>query len=97
MVFCEGNQLFAGDFNAVLDDWIIKILKQQAIPNSCLQKVKDLLSEGCRKTIQRWIMSSSKVSNLNGRYHFRLWVFASSNEYFYCWHWRVLHKVLQGK
>ena len=28
--------------------------------------------------------------------HFRLSVFASTGEYFYCWHQRVLPKVLQG-
>ena len=31
------------------------------------------------------------------RYHFRLWVFASTSENFYYWHWRVLPKVSQGK
>ena len=28
-----------------------------------------------------------------GRYSFRLWIFASTSEYFYYWHWRVLPKV----
>ena len=91
MAFCERNQLFVGDFNAVLDDWIIKILKQHAIPNSCFQKVKDLLSEGCRKTIQRWIMSSSKVSNFQRKISLQIMGF--------CFVWwiflllKVLHKV----
>ena len=31
------------------------------------------------------------------RYNFRLWVFASTGEYLYCWHWRLLHNVLQSK
>ena len=31
------------------------------------------------------------------RYHFRLWVFASTGEYFYYWHWQVLPNVLQRK
>ena len=30
-------------------------------------------------------------------YHFRLWVFALTGEYFCCWHWRVLPKLLTGK
>ena len=33
----------------------------------------------------------------NWRYHFRLWVFASTGEYFYYWHWQVLPNVLQSK
>ena len=32
----------------------------------------------------------------NGRCHFRLCVLASTGEYFYYWHWRLLPKVLQG-
>ena len=31
------------------------------------------------------------------RYHFRLWVFAFDSQCFYCWHWKVLPKVLQCK
>ena len=31
------------------------------------------------------------------RYYFRLWVFASTDENFYCWHWIALPKLLQGK
>ena len=32
----------------------------------------------------------------NGRCHFRLCVLASTGEYIYYWHWRLLPKVLQG-
>ena len=38
-----------------------------------------------------------KLRIFSGRYHFRLWVFTSTGEYFYYWHWRVLPKVLKGK
>ena len=56
----------------------------------------------CRKTSQTWIMYAANTAILqlrifSGRYHFRLWVFALTGEYFYYWHWRVLPKLLQGK
>ena len=81
----------------------IKILKQHAIPNSSSDNVKIYSSKGCRKTSQRWIIcmqANTAIVNLrifSGRYHFRLWVFASTGVYFYYWHWRVLPKVLQSK
>ena len=37
-----------------------------------------------------------KLRIFSGRYYFRLWVFASTGEYFYYWQWRLLPKVLQG-
>ena len=80
----------------------IKMLKTHAIPNSCLHNLKICSSKLCRKTSQRCIMyvANSKIVELwifSGRHHFSLWIFASTCEYFYCWHWRVLLKVLQGK
>ena len=82
----------------------IKILKQHAIPNSSLHNLKIYSSKGCRKTSQRWIICTylTRTAILNirifsRRYHFRLWVFASTGEYFYYWHWRVLPNVLQSK
>ena len=49
----------------------------------------------------RWIyLANTAILNIRifrRRYHFRLWVFTSTGEYFYCWHWRVLHDVLQSK
>ena len=87
----------------------IKMLKQHTIPNLSLHNLKIYSSKGCRKTIQRWIICVmyrylTHTAILNIRifsrrypYHFRLWVFASTGEYFYYWHWRVLPNVLQSK
>ena len=82
----------------------VTTLKQHAIPNSGLQNLKIYLSKGCRKASQGWIMyvciantAILKLRIFSGRYHFRLWVFAATGEYFYYWHWRVLPKVLQSK
>ena len=87
----------------------IKMLKQHAITNSSLHNLKIYSSKGCRKTSQkcktsqrcRWIYLANKailnIRIFSRRYHFRLWVFASTGEYFYCWHWRVLRDVLQSK
>ena len=79
----------------------IKMLKQHAIPNSGLPNLKIYSSKWCRKTSQRWIMYVAKTSILelrifSGIYHFRLWVFDLTGEYFYRWDWRVLPKVLEG-
>ena len=107
MVFFEGNQLFAGDFHALLDEINAGMLQFSKKWNWYgLPNIKGTFghgaSKGCRKTNQRWIMyvANSTILELptsTGRYHFRLRVFASTGEYFYCWHWRVLPKVLQGK
>ena len=72
----------------------IKILKQYAIPNSSLQNLNIFSSKGYQKTSQKWIMYVANTAILefqffSERCHFRLWVFASTGEYFYCWHWRV--------
>ena len=80
----------------------IKMLKQHAIPNSSLQNVKIHSSKGWRETSQRWIMFVANTTTLefrifSWRYYFRLWVFASTDENFYCWHWIALPKLLQGK
>ena len=57
----------------------IKMLKQEATPNSSLHNLKIYLSKGCRKTSQRWIicMYLANTAVLNIRifsriYHFRL-------------------------
>ena len=61
----------------------IKMLKQQATPNSSLHNLKIYTSKGCRKTSQIWIYVASNVATylantvvLNiqiwGRCHFRL-------------------------
>ena len=65
----------------------IKISKQYAIPNSSLQNLKIFSSKGYRKTSQKWIMYVANTAILelrffSERYHFRLWVFASTGEYF---------------
>ena len=82
----------------------IKMLKQHVIPNSSLHNLKICSSTGCRKTNQRWIrcmfLANTAILNtriFSRRYHFRLWVFASTGEYFYYWHWRVLPNELQSK
>ena len=63
----------------------IKMLKQHVIPNSSLHNVKIYSSSGCRKTNQRWIrcmfLANTAILNIrifSRRYHFRLWVFAST-------------------
>ena len=79
-----------------------KILKQHVIPNSSLENLKIYSLKGCRKSTQRWILYVANTAILelrifSGKYHFRLWVFTSTDEKFYCRHWRVLPKVSQGK
>ena len=66
----------------------IKILKQHATPNSSLHDLKVYSSKGWRKLVK----DESDVccySNFQSEdiYHFTLWVFASTGEYFYFWHW----------
>ena len=67
----------------------IQILKQYAIPNLGLQSSKIYSSKGySRKTKDRWTMYVAetailKLRILSGRYHFRLFFFASTDEYFY--------------
>ena len=78
------------------------MLKQHAIPSSGLPNLKIYSSRGCRKASQRWSMYVAnkailKLRVFRGRYHFRLWVLASTGEYFYYWHWGLLPKVLQSK
>ena len=63
-------------------------LKQHAIPNSDLQNLKICSSKGYRKTSQKRIMYVANTGILkhrifSERYHFKLWVFASTDEYFY--------------
>ena len=72
----------------------IKMFKQPATPNSNLHN-------RCRKTSQRWhicmYLANTAVLNIwtfSRRYHFRLYVFASTGEYFYYWHWQVLPSIL---
>ena len=55
-----------------------------------------------RKTTQKWINICNaaivKFWNFNGRFHFKLWDFGSSFEYFYFWHWIVFPRhYLKGK
>ena len=68
----------------------IKMLKQHAIPSSSLHNLDIYSSKGCRKTSQKWIICSyvanTAIPNIrifSWRYHFRLWVFASTGKYFY--------------
>ena len=84
-----------------------KMLKEHAIPNSSLHNIKIYSSKGCRKSSQIWticmysvLLANTAILNIqifSSRYHFRLCVFASTYEYFYYWHWRVLPNVLQSK
>ena len=66
----------------------IKMLKQHAIPNSSLHNLEIYSSKGCRKTSQskdEFIPANTAILNIrifSRRYHFRLWVFASTGEYF---------------
>ena len=67
-----------------------KMLKQHAIPNSSWQSLKIYLSKGCRKTKYSKSNYMYDVANtailklriFSGRYHFRLWILASTGEYF---------------
>ena len=73
------------------------MLKQHSILHSSLQKLRFIHQKGI---VNLWIMyvANSAILELwifSGRYHFRLWVFASTGENFYCWHWRVLPKLSQ--
>ena len=65
----------------------IKMLKQEATPNSSLHNLKIYLSKGCRKTSQRSItcmyLANTAVLNIrifSRSYHFRLKVFVSTGE-----------------
>ena len=78
-------------------------VEKNAIPNSSLQSLKIYWSHRCRKTRQSkmnymYVVNTAilKLRIFSGRYYFRLWVFASTGEYFYYWHWRLLPKVLQS-
>ena len=77
----------------------IKMLKQHAIPNSSLHNLKIYSSKGCGKTMDELPSqhSNSKYSNFQQKISLQIWVFASTGAYFYCWHWQVLHNVLQSK
>ena len=79
-----------------------KLLKEHLIPNSSLQNLKIYSSKGCIETSQIWIIYVANTAYLKlkifgGRYFFRLWVFDSTCEHFFFWHWKALPKVLQGK
>ena len=81
----------------------------ETISNSSLYNLKIYSSNKCRKTSQRWIILYVTVANtaailniwiFSWRYHFRLWVFASTGKYFYYWHWRdypICYKVNDAK
>ena len=83
------------------------MLKQHAIPNSSSHKLKIYSSKGCRKKLVKdelyvftYSLANTAILDIrifNRRYHFRLWVFASTGEYFYYWHCRVLPNKLQSK
>ena len=60
--------------------------------SSKFQFLKIFSSKGYRRTCQKWIIANTAILELrffSERYHFKLWVFALTGEYFYCWHWRV--------
>ena len=67
-----------------------------------VNKAERFMFEQYRQTSKRKInvrnVSKSKALEFQRkRYHFRLWVFAFNSKCLYCWHWRVLQKVLQCK
>ena len=75
------------------------VLKAWAIPNSGLQSLKIYSCKGYRKTRSskmnyKYVAETAilKLRIFSERYHFRLWVFASTGEYIYYWHWRLLPK-----
>ena len=69
----------------------IKMLKQHAIPNSSLQNLKIysleklLCKEGAEQLLCSYAANTAilKLRIFSGRYHFRLWVFVSTGEYFH--------------
>ena len=84
----------------------IKLLKQEATPNSSLHNLKISLSKRCIKTSQRWIYvarlsatsyrANTAILNIrifSKRYHFRLKVFASTGECISYWYWQVYYPV----
>ena len=80
----------------------IKMFKQHAIPISNLHNLKIYSSKACRKTSHRWIicmyLAITAVLNIqifSRRYHFRLWVFNSTGQYY--WNWLVLPSLIQSK
>ena len=63
-----------------------------------LTELKSLRSERTEKLAKTNVCScnTKTLKFQRRRYNFRLWVFASNSECFYCWHWRVLPKVLEA-
>ena len=67
-----------------------------------LQRLKIYSTKGCSQSKMYILYVCIYIANtailklriFSGRYHFRLWIFASTSEYFYYWHWRALPKVL---
>ena len=91
--FCTKLYVFKAGLSSKTPDLLdsCKLFKQHAIPNSSLQNVKIYSSKGCRKTSQRRILYVANTAILerrifSERYHFRLWVFASTGEYCHCRH-----------
>ena len=71
---------------------LIKMLKQHAIPNSSLHKQRFIHQKGAEKLVKdelyvfTYCLANTAILDIrifNRRYHFRLWVFASTGEYFY--------------
>ena len=96
--------------SSLFDCWVPGVSDpNQNVKTTSLHNLKIYSLKGCRKTSQkcktsqrcRWIyLANTAILNIrifSWRFHFRLWVFTSTGEYFYCWHWRVLHDVLQSK
>ena len=82
----------------------MKILKHHEIPNLIHRTWRFIPQKGAEKLIKDdgWIMQIVKIAILklrifSVRYHFRLLAFASTSEYFYCWHREILPKMLRGK
>ena len=86
--------VFKAGLSSLSDGWSKYKQKVPDTPNSSLQNLKTFSLKGYRNTSQKWIMYAANIAILelrffSERYYFRLWVFASTGEYFYCWHWRV--------
>ena len=63
-------------------------------------QLKELFIKRLQENMNYMYVTNAAILNIlvfSWRYHFKLWVFVSTGEYFYYLHWRVLPNVLQSK
>ena len=87
--------IFKAGLSSLSDGWSKYKQKVPDTHKSSLQNLKIFSAKGYWKTSQKWIMYAASTAILelrffSERYHFRLWVFPSTGEYFNCWHRYVM-------